>query len=185
MTPSVVAVAHRHLLVAEGLIAGLNAFPGLAALGAVTTATELRGMAGRLDAAAIDAYLPGAPATARVLRRHGVRVVFVGHEEEGADGVWVSPAGGIEALALALVPGLRAVRGAPSLLTPRERQILQLVARGMAGKQVARHLGISPKTVERHKAHIYAKLGVPNQAAAVSVAMAADGGRESWSLSIT
>jgi DNA-binding CsgD family transcriptional regulator len=32
---------------------------------------------------------------------------------------------------------------------------------------VARHLGISPKTVEVHKTRIFAKLGVPNQAAAV------------------
>jgi DNA-binding CsgD family transcriptional regulator len=42
----------------------------------------------------------------------------------------------------------------------------------MAAKQVARHLGISPKTVERHKGHIFAKLGVSNQAAAVHVGMA-------------
>ena len=48
----------------------------------------------------------------------------------------------------------------------REQEILRLVARGRSGKQVARQLGISPKTVERHKTRIFAKLGVPNQAAA-------------------
>jgi DNA-binding NarL/FixJ family response regulator len=48
------------------------------------------------------------------------------------------------------------------------------VSRGLAGKQVARHLGISPKTVERHKTRIFAKLGVANQAAAVRAAFAAD-----------
>ena len=42
----------------------------------------------------------------------------------------------------------------------------------MSGKQVARHLGISPKTVEHHKTRIFAKLGVPNQTAAVTLAMA-------------
>jgi DNA-binding CsgD family transcriptional regulator len=41
------------------------------------------------------------------------------------------------------------------------------------GKQVARHLGISPKTVEQHKTRIFAKLGVPNQAAAVRMVVAA------------
>ena len=53
---------------------------------------------------------------------------------------------------------------------PRERQILSLVTDGLAGKQVARVLGISPKTVERHKTRIYSKLGVPNQAAAAGLA---------------
>jgi DNA-binding NarL/FixJ family response regulator len=56
-------------------------------------------------------------------------------------------------------------------LTGRERQILSLVAEGLAGKQVARVLGISPKTVERHKTRIYSKLGVPNQAAAAGLAV--------------
>jgi DNA-binding CsgD family transcriptional regulator len=59
-------------------------------------------------------------------------------------------------------------------LTAREEQILRLVSRGLAGKQVARQLGISPKTVERHKTRIFAKLGVANQAAAVNVAFATD-----------
>ena len=50
------------------------------------------------------------------------------------------------------------------------------MAEGFAAKQVARHLGISPKTVERHKTRIYAKLGAPNQAAAVHLAFAGGGG---------
>lgn len=44
------------------------------------------------------------------------------------------------------------------------------VRRGSAG-QATRHFGISNKTVERHKTRIFAKLGVPNQAAAVGVAV--------------
>jgi len=58
------------------------------------------------------------------------------------------------------------------------------VARGFAGKQVASHLGISPKTVERHKTRIFAKLKVPNQAAAVSVVLAA-GRSDLWTLART
>jgi DNA-binding CsgD family transcriptional regulator len=45
-------------------------------------------------------------------------------------------------------------------------EILSLIARGLSGKQVARHLGISRKTIEHHKTRIFAKLGVPNQTAA-------------------
>jgi DNA-binding CsgD family transcriptional regulator len=45
-----------------------------------------------------------------------------------------------------------------------------LIAKGLAGKQMANLLGISPKTVEQHKTRIYMKLGVANQAEAVAVA---------------
>jgi DNA-binding NarL/FixJ family response regulator len=56
-------------------------------------------------------------------------------------------------------------------LTRREGEILALVARGLAAKQVARHLGISAKTVEQHKSNIFSKLGVANQTAAVSLVL--------------
>ena len=65
----------------------------------------------------------------------------------------------------ALAPGARSPE-AQATLTEREQEILRLIAKGRSGKQVARQLGISPKTVERHKTRIFAKLGVPNQAAA-------------------
>jgi DNA-binding CsgD family transcriptional regulator len=53
----------------------------------------------------------------------------------------------------------------------------------MAGKQIARSLGISPKTVEQHKTRAFKRLGVPNQAAAV--AMLVEKGARSWSASTT
>ena len=45
-------------------------------------------------------------------------------------------------------------------LTIREREILQLVAEGYASKTMAKHLFISIKTVETHRAHIMKKLGI-------------------------
>jgi DNA-binding NarL/FixJ family response regulator len=45
-------------------------------------------------------------------------------------------------------------------LTPRERQVLQLLAEGQANKEVASSLGISTKTAETHRARIMAKLEV-------------------------
>ena len=53
----------------------------------------------------------------------------------------------------------------------------------MAGKQIARVLGISPKTVEQHKTRAFKRLGVPNQAAAV--AMLTEGRGGAWSPSTT
>jgi two-component system response regulator FixJ len=43
-------------------------------------------------------------------------------------------------------------------LTPREREVFELVARGEPNKVIARHLGISFRTVELHRAHIIEKL---------------------------
>jgi DNA-binding NarL/FixJ family response regulator len=51
-------------------------------------------------------------------------------------------------------------------LTPREVEILRLLARGLLNKEIARRLGITPKTVGNHIEHIYAKIGVSSRAAA-------------------
>jgi DNA-binding NarL/FixJ family response regulator len=45
-------------------------------------------------------------------------------------------------------------------LTPREREIIQLLADGYKSRVIAEKLCISPKTVETHRAHIMQKLGV-------------------------
>jgi DNA-binding NarL/FixJ family response regulator len=47
-----------------------------------------------------------------------------------------------------------------SLLTPREREILQAITEGMSTKETASHLNVSAKTVETHRRQIMAKLGV-------------------------
>jgi PAS domain S-box-containing protein len=48
----------------------------------------------------------------------------------------------------------------PTRMTPRERQIVQLVAEARSTKQIAFHLGICSKTVEAHRTHIMKKLGL-------------------------
>ena len=59
----------------------------------------------------------------------------------------------------------------PCGLTDREVDVLRLVARGLATKQVARLLGISVKTADRHIQNGYAKIGVSTRAAAAVFAM--------------
>ena len=59
----------------------------------------------------------------------------------------------------------------PAGLTDREVEVLRLIARGHANKQVAVVLGISPKTVGRHVEHAYAKAGVRTRAGATLFAM--------------
>ncbi|MGH7128875.1 MAG: HD domain-containing phosphohydrolase, partial [Planctomycetaceae bacterium] len=59
----------------------------------------------------------------------------------------------------------------PAGLTEREAQVIGLLARGLQTKQVARRLGISAKTADRHVQNAYAKIGVSTRAAAALFAM--------------
>jgi two-component system, NarL family, response regulator LiaR len=51
----------------------------------------------------------------------------------------------------------------PEMLTERESEVLRLVARGMANKEIARELSIGEKTVKTHVSHVLAKLGVQSR----------------------
>jgi two-component system response regulator NreC len=51
-------------------------------------------------------------------------------------------------------------RNAEDPLSPREREVLQLIAEGYGNQQIAGQLFLSVKTVEAHKAHIMEKLGI-------------------------
>jgi HD-GYP domain-containing protein (c-di-GMP phosphodiesterase class II) len=59
----------------------------------------------------------------------------------------------------------------PAGLTEREAEVLALLARGLQTKQVARSLGISAKTADRHVQNVYGKIGVSTRAAAALFAM--------------
>jgi len=58
-------------------------------------------------------------------------------------------------------------------LTPRERQVLALIARGYANKRIARELGLSEKTIKTYVGHVLAKLGVTDRTQAAVVAVRA------------
>jgi DNA-binding NarL/FixJ family response regulator len=58
-------------------------------------------------------------------------------------------------------------------LTSREVEVLQLIAEGRANKQTADELGISIKTVEKHRQHVMEKLGIHDTASLTRYAIAA------------
>ncbi|WP_433504203.1 LuxR C-terminal-related transcriptional regulator [Pseudonocardia halophobica] len=58
-------------------------------------------------------------------------------------------------------------------LTPREQEVLSLLAEGMTNMELARALFISERTANRHVSNIYTKLGVRNRAEATRVAVEA------------
>lgn len=65
----------------------------------------------------------------------------------------------------------RASGNAQSGITPREREVMVLVAQGLANKVIAAELGISRRTVEGHLRHLFEKLGVSSRSGLVHVAL--------------
>ena len=57
-------------------------------------------------------------------------------------------------------------------MSERQRQVMNLVAEGMANKEIALHLGISPRTVEIYRAKVMEKMGARNLAELVRMALA-------------
>lgn len=60
-------------------------------------------------------------------------------------------------------------------VTPRERDVLEGLAQGLPNKTIAYDLGISPRTVEIHRANLMSKLGVRSLSEALRIAFAAQG----------
>ena len=60
-----------------------------------------------------------------------------------------------------------------NVLTPRERDVLNGLVEGLPNKTIAFDLGISPRTVEIHRANLMAKLGVKSLSEALRIAFAA------------
>jgi two-component system, LuxR family, response regulator FixJ len=66
-----------------------------------------------------------------------------------------------------------AARAKLAMLTPREQEVLEGLARGHPNKTIAYDLGISPRTVEIHRANVMTKLEVPSLSEALRIAFAA------------
>ena len=65
----------------------------------------------------------------------------------------------------------RSVQDSYSLLTEREREVLQLLAEGKSNKEAAAILSLSPYTVETHRTNLMQKLGLHNTAEIVLYAV--------------
>ncbi|MFL6072150.1 MAG: response regulator [Mycobacteriales bacterium] len=154
------------------------------------------------DIVLLDLMLPGMPGVEAVrrLRHHhpGVKVVvltsFAGQDDvlaavrAGVDGYLLKDVGPAE-----LADALRTVyRGGAPLhpqvaatvmarvaaeqedpLTPREREVLRLLARGLSNRLIARELALSEKTVKAHVSAILGKLGVADRTQAALYAVRA------------
>lgn len=55
-------------------------------------------------------------------------------------------------------PATQELHGLMARLTPREREVLDLIMSGMSNKEMARKMGVSPRTIEVHRANLYSKM---------------------------
>ena len=69
------------------------------------------------------------------------------------------------------VPSIAAGKTSSPALTPREEEIVRLLAQGNSVKESAQLLGVSVKTVEAHKFNLMRKLGIHNKAQLVTYAI--------------
>jgi DNA-binding NarL/FixJ family response regulator len=184
------AIQSARRLVREALAACLASRPEFSLVGQTATLDGLGALCElrRPDVALVDAGPVDGPmveALRGIRGRHPATRLVVAYTEmsretmqevarAGVSAV-VPCSGGLDAL-------LRALRRQAALapagnrdgaaLTERELAIVALLGAGHSVPQMAKLLGISPYTVENHKRHVYAKLGVGNQSHAVSRATA-------------
>ena len=110
-----------------------------------------------------DAATPAALAASLVAALE--QALLAAHRLLGALGTTNGCCAGFDGPALA-VPGVRAGE-----LSRREAEVLRLIAAGRSTRQVAQALFLSPRTVQRHVANLYPKIGAHNKAEATAYAL--------------
>jgi two-component system, NarL family, response regulator YdfI len=136
--------------------------PAVAALPAIVLLTD-----GARLAFHADALRAGGRA---VLPRHARAVEIIAAIQSAASGLVVIHPDSLEALQPALSAGERSGTAiAQQTLTPRETEVLGMIADGLGNKIIAARLGISTHTVKFHIASIFAKLEAGSRTEAVTI----------------
>ena len=196
-----VMVADDHPIVRGGIVALLSAAGDLEVVAEASDGLEAVRLASehRPDVILMDLRMPGLDgdeATARIIAANpSTRVVILTTYESdasiltaieaGASGYLLKAAPQEEILAgvrsvargeVALAPSIAAMLvqrvAKPTIgLSPRETEVLALVAQGSSNPEIARALFLSEATVKTHLLHVFEKLGVSDRTRAVTRAM--------------
>ena len=198
-TPIRVLVVDDHLMVRAGLVATLGAEPDMTVVGEASTGKEGLDLyrEHQPDITLMDLRMPdmgGAEAIGRIrVEFPSAKIVVLSTYQGDEDIFRALEAGAVtyllkDTLAEKLVAIVREVAGGgrpvpPEIaqrltermfqpaLTPREIEVLRLVAREMRNKEIAGELQISDETVQGHVKSILAKLSVHDRTEAVAVAV--------------
>lgn len=194
-----VLIVEDHLLVVSALASVLEGLAGVECIGSVPDGISAiaSARADPPDLMIVDLSLPMASGTQVLgeLRRWctGTRLLVVTGQTSpaqlgaalvaGADGIVSKRAelDEIRSAILAVLAGetwigsgireLLAQSDARAQLTPREAQILGMLANGLTNREISARLSISPKTADNHRTHLMAKLGVHSRAELLIYAM--------------
>lgn len=194
-----VLIADDHEVVRKGLRALLESAPGITVVGEAADGEEAVRLHARLspDVAVLDLRMPvrnAIQATEEIRRASpGARVLVLStydHEEDvlgalraGASGYLLKDASAPELLdaVRAVHAGLRRIpsglaarlqeRASTPELTPREREVLDLMAHGMGNVEIAERLHTTEGTVKSYVNRIFGKLGVTRRTQAVLAAL--------------
>lgn len=109
------------------------------------------------DSGQMASKILAAGANALVLKSDAARDLTLALEALAKNKAFLSPS-----VTRSLVDEIRRTQPAPSpdVLTSRETEVLRLLAEGKSNKEVAARLGISPRTVDAHRAHLMDKLNL-------------------------
>ena len=181
-------IVDDHPVVREGLVAALKNFEIVGAFG---SAEELLSTRIEADVVLLDLELPGISGVEAIPRINARVLVLTAYAtDEQIDAVLRAGAGGyllkgarvdeIERAIRAVARGetyldprvasrVVALSHAPRL-SPREREVLKLVAAGRSNKEIGAELKVTERTVKFHVTAIFNKLGAENRAQAVAIA---------------
>lgn len=194
-----ILVVDDHFMVRIGWIGAFEGVPDMAVAGEARNGAEAIAQFERLkpDVTLMDGILPdmhGVEVTRRILEHHpAARIILVSINETAEDVHRAMEAGACGYVPKScekdtIVRAIRAVaageqfippqlakrladRNVHATLSAREIEVLRLIAKGKANKEIADELALSIPTVKTHIAHILTKLDAPDRTRAVTVAM--------------
>ena len=196
-----ILIADDHAIVRTGLASLLGRKPDLEVVGEAEDGEAAVAETLRLkpDVVVMDLLMPrtnGAEATAAIHARQPETKILILTSYGDANDIRVALGNGATSAAVKSLPNaelvdvIRATAAGTRFLSPevaqllatdepiadlspRQRQILESIARGLSNAQIALLLGISPESVKTHVANLFGKIGTANRSVAVAIALRA------------